>query len=159
MSALIAREQNAACVDEAARQARFPQPNQGWIRTVRSALAMSGAALSQRLGGHRSTAAYLERAEQDGSITLKKLAEAASAMNCELVYAVVPKAAGTNQRPSIDDLRAIQAHRKAASLTEAKEIALAVAEKRVSYDVGRKALSELERQLTGKPPRDFWLEG
>ena len=47
----IEQEQNAALLDKAVLLKRIEQPKQGWIKTVRIALSMSGAVLSQRLGG------------------------------------------------------------------------------------------------------------
>ena len=87
----ITREQNSRLIDQAAGLANIPQPKGGWIKAVRTALAMSGAALSKRLGGHRTTAAYLERSEQDGIITIKKMQQVAHAMHCRFVYALVPE--------------------------------------------------------------------
>ncbi len=51
---------------------------------------MSQRALAQRLGVAPSSAAGLERSEQDGGITVGKLAEVARVLDCTLVYALVP---------------------------------------------------------------------
>ncbi len=69
----ITREQHSQLINDASVVlSSLRQPTQGWIKSLRSALSLTGSALSKRLGGHRSTASYLERAEMDGSITLKK---------------------------------------------------------------------------------------
>lgn len=65
-------------------------PRAGWIRAVRGALGMSQRALAQRLDIAPSSAAGLERSERDGGITVGKLAEVARALDCTLVYALVP---------------------------------------------------------------------
>ncbi len=66
------------------------RPRAGWIRAIRGALGMSQRALAERLGIAPSSAAGLERSELDGGITVGKLTEVARALDCTLVYALVP---------------------------------------------------------------------
>ncbi len=47
-------------------------PKQGWVRTIREALDMSGAQLGARLGISRNKISILERKEADGSITINQ---------------------------------------------------------------------------------------
>ena len=70
---------------------RVTMPPEGWIRTVRKALNMSGAQLARKLSVTRDQVSKAERAELSGSVSLKKMQEMAEAMNCRFVYAVVPK--------------------------------------------------------------------
>jgi predicted DNA-binding mobile mystery protein A len=51
---------------------------------------MSQAVLADRLGVSRAAVNKLERAELHGGITTGKLAEVAAALDCTLVYALVP---------------------------------------------------------------------
>jgi predicted DNA-binding mobile mystery protein A len=51
---------------------------------------MSQAALAARLGISGPAVNKLEHAELTGGITMAKLAEVATALNCSLVYALVP---------------------------------------------------------------------
>jgi len=66
------------------------RPRSGWIRAIRGALGMSQAVLAERLGVSRAAVNKLEHAELHGGITTGKLAEVASALDCTLVYALVP---------------------------------------------------------------------
>lgn len=66
------------------------RPKSGWIRAIRGALAMSQQALGMRLGISRASIAKLEQAELVGGITIAKLTEVARALDCTLVYALVP---------------------------------------------------------------------
>src|ERR1700734_2434221 len=66
------------------------RPRSGWIRAIRGALGMSQAVLAERLGVSRAAVNKLERAELHGGITTAKLAQVASALDCTLVYALVP---------------------------------------------------------------------
>ena len=65
-------------------------PPRGWLRAVRDALGMSQADLAARVEVTRQRVAQLEQAEVDGSIQLSTLRRAAEAMDCLLVYAIVP---------------------------------------------------------------------
>lgn len=51
---------------------------------------MSQAVLAERLGVSSAAVNKLERAELHGGVTLGKLSEVASALDCTLVYALVP---------------------------------------------------------------------
>ena len=72
-------------------------PPSGSLSAIREALGMTGVQLSERLNVSPSRITALEKAEASGGTTLKSLREAAEAMGCTLVYAIVPT------RP-IDDL-------------------------------------------------------
>lgn len=52
---------------------------------------MTAAQLAKRLGVSQQRALVIEQAETSGSITLASLARAADALDCELIYAVVPR--------------------------------------------------------------------
>ncbi|MDE0675668.1 MAG: mobile mystery protein A [bacterium] len=67
------------------------RPHRGWIRAVRDALGMSGAELGHRLGISQQRVAALEQAEKQFSIQLDTLERVAAALNCHLVYALVPR--------------------------------------------------------------------
>ncbi len=152
----ISREQNAALVNKAAGFDRFPLPKQGWIKTVRTALGMSGATLSQRLDSHRSTAAYLERSEQDGTLTLNKLREAASAMECELVFAVVPKAIKDIDRPTTEDLLFKQANRKTEEIVKRANVQMALEVQQSDAADQQKEIDRLRNNLLDTLPKLLW---
>lgn len=67
------------------------RPQQGWLRAIREALGMSVAQVAQRMGVTRGRILEFEKAEADDRITLGSLKRVAEAMNCELVYSIVPK--------------------------------------------------------------------
>ncbi len=152
----ITQEHNAALVNEAASLERFSSPKRGWIKTVRSALGMSGTTLSQRLGGHRSTAAYLERSEQDGTLTLNKLREAASAMECELVYAVVPKGLEELDQPNTEDLLFKQANHKAEEIVKRANIQMALEMQQLDVADQQKEIDRLRNNLLDTLPKLLW---
>lgn len=67
------------------------RPRSGWMRAVRRALGMSQAVLAERLAVTPAAVNKLEHAELDGGITIAKLAQVAAALDCRLVYALVPE--------------------------------------------------------------------
>ena len=94
------------------RLARVPElarPNKGWIRALRDALGMSSTDLARRMGVSQQRVPAIERGEQDMTIKLDTLMRAADALDCDLVYALVP-------RTSLDDMVADQARRRATDL-------------------------------------------
>lgn len=83
------------------------RPHAGWVKAIRTALGMSQRDLAARLGVSDVAVHKLERSEQDGRISLRKLAEVAAAMDCTVVYALVPHS-------SLEDTVQRQARRVAA---------------------------------------------
>jgi predicted DNA-binding mobile mystery protein A len=68
----------------------FRPPPKGWVRALRDALGMTGVQFARRLGVRPSSVAALEASEENGTIQLNTLRRAAEALDCTLVYALVP---------------------------------------------------------------------
>ena len=69
---------------------QLARPQRGWIKAVREALGMTSAQLANRMGIRQPSFAELEKAEAEKRITLATLERAAEAMDCRLVYMLVP---------------------------------------------------------------------
>jgi predicted DNA-binding mobile mystery protein A len=67
------------------------RPPRGWVKAIREALGMTTAQLAKRLGVSQPRVVGIEQAEAKGSITLDSLERAAYALDCRLVYALVPR--------------------------------------------------------------------
>ena len=67
------------------------KPQGGWIKGIRAALGMSARDLAFRMKIDASTLSRLERSEVEGRVNLESLSRAAEALNCDLVYAFVPR--------------------------------------------------------------------
>jgi len=65
-------------------------PPTGWIKAIRTSLGMSLLQLGNRLSVTKQSVRDMERREQEGSITIKALREAAKALDMQLVYGLVP---------------------------------------------------------------------
>ena len=69
---------------------RYASPVRGWIKAVREALGMSTAQLAKRLGVKQPSVVALQQSEAKGTIELATLRRVAEALDCTLVYALVP---------------------------------------------------------------------
>ncbi len=67
------------------------RPKSGWVRAIREALGMTTSQLAERMNIQQSGVTLLEQREVARTVTLETLQRAAHAMNCDLVYALVPK--------------------------------------------------------------------
>jgi predicted DNA-binding mobile mystery protein A len=68
-----------------------PRPQRGWLRAVREALGLSLDDVGTRIRKPRQRILEFEEAEAEDRITLKSLRSVAAALDCDLVYAIVPK--------------------------------------------------------------------
>ena len=67
------------------------KPRGGWIRTIRTALGMTVQQLAGRAGVSQPAMSQIEKSESAGRLRLDTLARVADALDCELVYALVPR--------------------------------------------------------------------
>ena len=145
-----AQLQYQGIVDRAAAAAgNLRVPPEGWLRTVRKALGMSGAQLARRMKVSRAAVGQTERSELAGGVTLKAMEAAAEAMGCRFVYAIVPD--GT-----VEDLVTDQARRKVEKLVgiASKHMALesqTLPEAKIKDEIARQI-----RNMLVHMPSDFW---
>lgn len=117
-----------------------PRPQRGWIRAIREATGIPLRQLSRRLQKSVSLVIYLEKSEADYRITLSSLRDAADALGCQLVYALIPKSG------SIQDLAEESARTKAAENVRAVEHSMALEDQSVG-SVEEKIEEETRRIL------------
>lgn len=67
------------------------RPKVGWIKTIREVLGMPSRVLAKRLGCSQANIAAIEKREDKGTISLEMLEQVAVALNCKLVYALIPE--------------------------------------------------------------------
>ncbi|MDB6094960.1 MAG: DNA-binding protein [Verrucomicrobia bacterium] len=67
------------------------KPTRGWLRAVREAIGLSQEVTAIKIGVRRQSYADMEAAEAIGSISLLSLERAANALDCDLVYFLVPR--------------------------------------------------------------------
>ena len=123
--------------------------SEGWLKTVRKALGMSGTQLAKRLGVTKGQISQTESGELSGSVTLKTMQKMAQAMDCRFVYAVIP----TQEIEKIIKHRAVLKAKeqiKAASTQMALE-AQALNDEQLAY-----AVDQLASEIVEKMPSDLW---
>ncbi|MBZ5705092.1 MAG: transcriptional regulator [Acidobacteriia bacterium] len=121
-----------------------PRPQKGWIRAVREATGVTVREMAKRLRKAPSIVIYLEKSEAEYRIGLGNLREAADALGCQLVYALVPKSG------SIQELSEQQARAKASENVRAVEHTMALEDQAVG-GVQEKIEEETKRILkTGR---------
>ena len=64
-----------------------------WLRSARQAQNLKGIDIAKRMGVSPARISMMEKDEARGAVTLKMMQKAAQALDCEFVYAVIPKKA------------------------------------------------------------------
>lgn len=82
----------------------FDKPVQGWVKAIRDALGMTTTQLAKRLGVKHPRILTIEKDES--SLSLSSLEKVADALDCKVVYALVPKT-------SLEEMAYNQARKKA----------------------------------------------
>lgn len=128
---------------------RINRPKEGWLRTLRKALGMSGPQLALRLGVSKSQASQMERMEVEDRMTLKQLRRAADTLECDLVYALVPR------KPIVEMVRD-RAKTKAQNLVRKADVQMKLESQQLS-DTKLQQQIEIEvDRLMREMPRDLW---
>lgn len=88
----------------------------GWIHYIRTSFGMSQQKLADLAGtGNKSSVNNVEKRELKGKIQIETIKKYANAMDCEFIYAIVP-------RKNIEELLKERAFEKAKKLIEAGNI-------------------------------------
>ena len=69
---------------------RAKNPTNGLLRAVRQALRVPVPEIAKKMGVNRSVVFYLEAREHTNTITLRSISRMAQAMDCKVVYGIVP---------------------------------------------------------------------
>lgn len=144
------RRQYQALVDTT-QGGNIQVPAEGWIRTVRKALGMSGAQLAGRMGVTRARIAQVEQAELEGGVTLKSMQATAEAMGCRFVYAFVPP-------DTIEAIIVAQARKKAKAIVATAGKHMALEGQAVGGNPTEREVSRLTSELLYEMPSDFWQD-
>ncbi len=130
----------------AVRQWQAPsRPKEGWIRTLRKALGMTGSQLAARLGVKKAQVSQMELMELEDRITLRQLRKAADALQCDLAYAFVP-------RQPVEVTLRTQASRKAQERVMQVHAHMSLEAQQLPPEVlAAEIARETEQLLRGKP--------
>lgn len=128
---------------------RSKRPSIGWVKTIRKALGMTATQLGKRLGLTRMRIVQLERGEINDAISLRTLKAVAEAMECELIYAIIPKISLTN----IIEVRAQQV---ANNIMKSVSHSMFLEDQGISKEEQKEQLQELIKTLIEKSPQKLW---
>ena len=123
------------------------RPPRGWIRAIREALGMTTRQLARRMNKGQSAIVEMEQSEARDSVSLGLLRQAAEALDCTLIYAIVPN------RPIDGMLRARAAEIASQQLARASHT-MALANQgldRAAHEAERERL--IDELLRGSPAR------
>ena len=126
-----------------------PRPSNGWIRAIREALGMPAHTLAERLDMTDAGLRSLERAEAGDAITLGTLRRVAAALDCELQYALVPKA-------PLPELLAQRAHQVARQRVAPVAHSMALEDQTVPPELTARQVDLLAQDLLQGSWRELW---
>lgn len=127
-----------------AQLAGLDTPSEGWLRTARKALGMSGAQLARRMGKTRAAVSNNEKAELDGRITIATMQQMAANMNCRLVYAIIPER-------DVDEIIEHQARTKARQLVNQAGVHMALEDQSLSKERLNAEIERMSKEFLSKP--------
>ncbi len=124
------------------------RPIRGWIRAIREALGMTAEQLGKRLGVKQPSVVAFEQSEEKGTIELATLRRVAEALDCRLVYALVPN---KPLEQTVRDRARLFARRR----LEPIEHSMALEDQKVARKESEAVIDEMLRETS---PRRFWEE-
>ncbi|MFZ1730406.1 MAG: mobile mystery protein A [Bacteroidota bacterium] len=125
-------------------------PARGWIHAIRSSLGMSLRQLASRLGISPQSVGELEAREADGTITMKRLREAAEALDLQLVYFVIPR------EQSLEGMIEQRAAQVARSIVARTARTMELEDQQVSDERIEKAVKIKTEEMIRTMPRYLW---
>lgn len=128
-----------------------PIPPEGWLRTVRTALRMSGVQLACRLGVTKMRVSKAEQDELSGSLTLKSMRNMADAMGCTFVYAVVPP-------EKVEAVLKKQALKRAKTKVNAAAIHMALEDQSLNEKQLRLEIKRIADHMLEEMSSDLWRQ-
>ncbi len=125
-------------------------PPAGWIKAIRGALGLSTGQLAKIVGVNQTTVLKSEEREALGNITLSKLNELAQAMDCKLIYAIVPN----NDYNSLDDILNNKAKVLADKILSDVEHTMSLEKQHVSFNKNKR--DQLIKELKENLDKRLW---
>ena len=125
--------------------------SEGWLRTVRKALGMSGPQLAKRLGVTKWQVSKTEKGEMAGSVTLRTMNKMAEALNCRFVYAVIPD-------KEIEQVIKDQAIKKARAQVREASTHMALEAQALNREKLNAEIERIASQIIDKMPSDLWKD-
>lgn len=124
-------------------------PRGGWVRALRETLGMSQRQLAERMKVSKTTVNSAERNEARGTIRLDSLSALADGLDCELVYALLP-------RRSLQETLQHRAEELARRLVERVSSSMELEEQGVRDEEKLRQIQDLAADLLRDRASTFW---
>lgn len=131
------------------RSVEMTKPRMGWIKTIRTALSMSAAQLSKRMGITQQALANLEKREAEETITIAKLRELGNKLDLELVYSFVPKS-------SLEDYINQRAREVATEIVMKTNQQMILEDQKIDDKKLQQAIKSRAEEIARKMPKYLW---
>lgn len=125
------------------------RPSSGWLRAIRQVLGMTTRQLARSVGVSQAAVSEVERTEARGDITLATLQRYATALDCELVYALVP-------RRSLEEMMGERADRIARDQVSRVRHSMALENQSTSKQLLKREIAEVRRRLLEGKRSRLW---
>lgn len=129
---------------------QVPQPEIGWLKTIRISLGMSLQQVADKLSITKQSVQEIETREKDGTITINSLKETADALDMRLIYGLVPKD-GT-----LDDLIDRKAKELALRIVSRTSNTMKLEDQENSKERLQKAVEERKAAIKNEMPKSLW---
>ena len=129
----------------------FTRPPRGWIKAIREAFGMTTAQLAQRLGVSQPRVVGIEKAEMTSAVTLETLERAAHALDCRLVYTLLPR---KSLETLVEERAILLAKRRLATTRHS----MALEGQSVDEADEQEQIRRMARQLLEKPGSALWKD-
>jgi predicted DNA-binding mobile mystery protein A len=142
-------EQVAGMTEPYAHLSRHRAPRRGWLKLIRETLGLTERQQASRVGISPSTLHKAEQAEAEERITLKRLRALANELDCELVYALLPRKPLT---------QVIEERARAIALQEVSDVAhsMTLENQRPTDALLRKQVEQRIGELLREPWSALW---
>lgn len=131
------------------------RPIKGWVKAIREALGLTAEQLARRVGVSKPRVYEIEKSEMSGSITLHSLERAAHALECQLVYALVPK-------QPLQEIVEARAMAIANELVRSSAHSMMLEDQAVDEETNLELIDQLAKELLNQRASrlwDRWYEG
>ena len=126
-----------------------PPPRRGWVRAIQQALGVTNRQLAKRLRLKPQTIEDMQEYEAKETIKLQTLRKLAKALDCRLVYAVVPN------KP-LEEMRLEQARKVARRQLKPVAHSMSLEAQGISDVDQKNELDRLVQRLLVGNPRKLW---
>ena len=125
-------------------------PRRGWVRAIKEALGMTSQQLATRVGVTApQTVEDMQEYEVSGTIKLQTLRKLAEALDCQLVYALVP-------RKPLEEIRRARARLLAARFLRRVSHTMKLEDQAVSKKMEERELNRRIEKLLAGSPKALW---